>query len=270
MGRDRTYKITVFILAVIVIIETILVFFLLAGRQKKESVKIARPPKQAVVLGKIAIVIDDWGYSLSNLSILRQIKSPLTLAVLPNLAYSKIISREAHGLKMEVILHLPMEPKEKLRLERNTILTSMDDNTIRKILSQALDSVIYARGVSNHMGSNVTADSRTIAVVFDELRDRKLYFLDSYVSADSVCLESAQKKDLGFARRDIFIDNKEDAEYIRGQLNKLKLTAKSRGEAVGIGHDRKITMQVLKDMMPELEKEGYKFVLLSDLILRKN
>lgn len=270
MQRYKPYKIAVFVLAAIVIIETVVIVFLLGRPEKKQIVKIPVPvPAPAADRGDIAIVIDDWGYTLSNLEILRQIKYPLTLSVLPNLAYSQTISREAGRLKMDVILHFPMEPKENIHLEKNTILTSMGENTIRNILSKDLESVRYAKGVSNHMGSKATADSRIMAVIFNELSRRKLYFLDSYVSADSVCSALAQKIDLGFAKRDVFLDNKEEPEYIRGQMNKLKLAARAKGWSIGIGHDRKITMRLLKEMMPELEKEGYRFVLLSDLIRRK-
>jgi polysaccharide deacetylase 2 family uncharacterized protein YibQ len=38
------------------------------------------------------------------------------------------------------------------------------------------------------------------------------------------------------------------------------------GQAIGIGHDRKITLEVLKEVMPSIEKEGYKFVFVSELI----
>jgi polysaccharide deacetylase 2 family uncharacterized protein YibQ len=37
------------------------------------------------------------------------------------------------------------------------------------------------------------------------------------------------------------------------------------GSAVGIGHDRKITLEVLRDVMPQLAKEGYKLVFVSEL-----
>ncbi len=264
MERYKAYRIAVFVLAVTVIIESSLLVYLWVNRTKKEIAKISLTAPTAA--GKIAIVIDDWGYSLSNLAVLKQIKYPLTLAVLPNLPQTKIISQEARRLKFEVILHLPMEPLEKINLERNTVMASMNEKAIKDILAADLESVIYAKGVSNHMGSKVTKDSRVMSIVFNELGKRGLYFLDSYVSLDSVCPELAHKMKLGFARRDIFLDNQSGPEYIRGQIDKLKLAAKANGYAIGIGHGRKITLQVLRDIMPELRKEGYKFVRVSELI----
>ncbi len=264
MQRHRAYKIAVFVLAIIVVIESGLLVYLWIRRPKREIAKI--PVSAPSVTGKIAIVLDDWGYSLGNLAVLKQLRYPLTLAILPNLPQTKIISHEARRLKMEVILHLPMEPKEKIRLEHNTILVSMDEKTIRSILSQDLDGIAYVKGVSNHMGSTATKDERIMSIVFNELQKKGLYFLDSYVSLDSVCPELAHKMKIGFAKRGIFLDNQNDPEYIRGQIYKLKLAAKANGKAIGIGHDRKATLQVLKEMMPELKKEGYKFVRVSELI----
>lgn len=231
--------------------------------------KIKKPVKPAVMLvtkGRIAIVIDDWGYNLQNLASLKQIKYPLTLSILPNLSFSKRVAQEAHGLGFEVILHLPMQPKEKLRLEQNTILTSMGQSETAEILGKDLESIIFARGVSNHMGSSATSDTRTMSAIFKELKKRNLYFLDSYVVPESVCRGLADQMNLGFAQRDIFLDNQEDPQYIKAQIAKLKNKARISGRAIGIGHDRKITLQVLKEVIPELARDGYSFVFVSDLV----
>jgi polysaccharide deacetylase 2 family uncharacterized protein YibQ len=90
--------------------------------------------------------------------------------------------------------------------------------------------------------------------------------LDSLVSSNSVCIQVATEKQVPFAERDIFLDNKLDTSYIRGQLVKLKNKAAARGKAIGIGHDRRATLEVLKEEIPNLEKEGYKFVFISDLV----
>lgn len=260
MKRYQGYKIATFILSALVIVETTLLIFLWLGRPKK----IPRVP--VVIKGQIAIVLDDWGYNLNNLPILEQINIPLTLSVLPHLNYSRRVADEAHKRGFEVILHLPMEPYEKYRLEKNTIMTSMDEATIRDIIRQSLDNVHYAVGVSNHMGSKATEDRKTMGIIFKELKSRKLYFLDSFVSSRSICLELARKMHLPFCSRDIFLDNKDDPEYINGQLAKLKMRARLHRQAIGIGHDRKVTLEVLKAALPELEKEGYKFVFASELV----
>jgi hypothetical protein len=116
------------------------------------------------------------------------------------------------------------------------------------------------------MGSALTGELRTMSVIFAELKKRGLYFLDSYVSSRGVVPELAAKMNLGFSRRNVFLDNKEAPEYIRNQINQLKARARIYGKAIGIGHDRRLTLEVLKEVMPQLEKEGYRFVFVSELV----
>jgi hypothetical protein len=195
-----------------------------------------------------------------------RLRYPLTIAVLPNLPYSRYVADELHQKGFEIILHLPLQPQEKFRLEKNTILTSMSQPAVSKIIAAALESVPSAIGVSNHMGSRATSDINTMGIVLGELKKRTLYFLDSFVSASSVAQVVAQKNGVRFAKRDIFLDNKTDAAYIKNQLYKLKVKARLNGSAIGICHDRAITLEVLREMIPKLEKEGYKFVFVSDLV----
>jgi len=227
--------------------------------------KLARKPISPPVKGRIAIVIDDWGYKLNNLAIAEGIKQPLTCAVLPGLKNSGLVAQKLNNLGFEIILHLPMQPKEKYRLENETITVSMDADQIHDILDKDLASVLFAKGISNHMGSRITEDSRVSALIISEAKKRKLYFLDSFVTAKSVCPLLAAEIKARFARRDIFLDNLDDPEYIKAQVIKLKEIARKKGYAVGIGHDRRNTLLVLKQMMAQLAKSGYKFVFVSEI-----
>lgn len=258
MPRYRAYKIVIWILSFVVIIQGIVILMLTKPKM------IPRIP--VVIKGNIAIVIDDWGYNLSNLRILDGIKYPLTLSVLPNLNYSKTIASKLSKQGFEIILHLPMEPHEELPLEKDTIMTSMDESTIRSIIKKGLSSVVNAKGISNHMGSKATEDLRTMSIVFKEAKRRHLFFLDTVVSSDSVGFDLADRMNLGFVSRDVFLDNKEDPQYIKEQIERLKTRARIYGKAIGIGHDKKITLEVLKEVMPSIEKEGYKFVFVSELV----
>ena len=257
---NKRYKIIVFILLAAVILEGLFII----SRRPQVIVKESPKPKAVLKKGKIAIVLDDWGYTLSNFSTLKQIKQPITLAILPNLNYSKTISEKAYG-RYEIILHLPMEPSENFRLENNTIMNSMELSVIRNILNEDLKSVPFAKGVSNHTGSKVTRNEKIMSFIFKELNEKRLYFLDSFVISSSVCAELANKVNLRFAQRDVFLDNVDEPGYILKQLDKLKLRASLYGQAIGVGHDRRITLRVLKEALPLIEKEGYKFVFVSEL-----
>ena len=261
--KERQYQIIIAILTFLVLLQSIFILSLLRPKAKKLPPVSLAP---VTIKGKIAIVIDDWGYNLHNLAALDRIKYPITASILPNINYSKKAAQELHQKGLEIILHLPMEPHEKYRLEKNTIMTSMNEATIISILEKDLTGLPYVKGVSNHMGSFATEDPRTVEIIFKELKKRKLYFLDSVVSSYSVAASLAKNLGVAFIQRNVFLDNEEDPIYIRGQIDKLKTKANLHGSAVGIGHDRKVTLEVLNTVMPKLEKEGYKFVFVSDLV----
>jgi uncharacterized protein len=233
---------------------------------KPPAAKKAKVEKPPLVKGRVVIVIDDWGYHLDNLAIIRQIKLPLTCAVLPNLKNSQSVMQELNDSGCEIILHLPMEPKEKYNLENNTITTSMKTKRIQQILEQDLSNVNLAKGISNHMGSAISQDKRTAAVILAQAKMRGLYFFDSFVIKESVFPDLAKQIQIKFAKRDIFLDNQDNLEYIQGQLMKLKKLSLRNGLAIGIGHDRKNTLSVLRDLLPKMEKEGYKFIFLSQAV----
>lgn len=262
MRDAKKYKVIIFILSALVLIEGIFLAAFVAGRRAKPA-KIIHPPQ--VIKGRIAIVLDDWGYNQNNLPALSRIKYSLTLAILPALPHSLAVAQKARKLGFETILHLPLEPHENLRLEKNTITTAMANQEIVQILDTHLAGLPHVKGVSNHMGSKATEDKRVMGFIFKELKAKHLYYLDSFTSSDTVCSDLADNLGVKFAQRDIFLDNEEDTQYIKGQINKLKAKARFNGYAIGIGHDRKATIEALKEALPQLAQEGYKLVFVSEL-----
>lgn len=230
-------------------------------------------PISAVVNGRVAIVLDDWGYNMNNLSALSDINVPITIAVLPNLAHSLEIAQIAKAKGKQVILHLPLESQAGERPEKDTLYCSMDQKEISQRLKAILNSLPGISGVNNHQGSKATEDIRMMSIVLSELKNKKLFFLDSYTTNKSVCQKVAAEIGIKYAKRDIFLDepasklgDEELRVYIKGQLDKLSAIAAKRGYAVGIGHDRKTTLNVLKEIIPRLRKKGVKFVFISGLV----
>jgi polysaccharide deacetylase 2 family uncharacterized protein YibQ len=250
--------------------------------RKKEPVKQAIPrvvkkkiakEKLKVGFAKVALVIDDFGYSLKNISILDSIAVPMTLSILPGHSYSQTVAEYAHQKGWEVILHLPLEPQkvtEYARPEQDTILTSMKKTEVLQILSKQLSSVGYIVGVSNHMGSKATASEKLMLIIFEQLRDKNLFFLDSIVTPASVGKKLAKTVGVGFVTRDVFLDNESDYGYIAGQFDQLITLAKRKGKAVGIAHDRKVSLTVLADILSRFDsqKEDVEFVPVSALAQR--
>lgn len=222
---------------------------------------------------KIAIVLDDWGHSLANLPVLYEIKRPITVSVLPDLRYSKQIAFDAGKRGYEVLLHLPLESKGGRYAESGTISCKMSEEEISRRFKKALENVPGASGVNNHQGSRATENKHVMGVVLPQIKKERLFFLDSFTTSKSICSEICSQIGLRSAKRDVFLDTPESKlkgkdleDYIRRQLQQLSDKAISKGWAIGIGHDRKTTLKVIKDMAPELEEKGIKFVRVSDII----
>ncbi|NQT00073.1 MAG: divergent polysaccharide deacetylase family protein, partial [Candidatus Omnitrophica bacterium] len=97
---------------------------------RPKGIEVEERPK-----AKVAVVIDDWGYNLQCMDLLKEIKVPVTISVLPALPYSAQIAKTAHQLGQEVILHLPLEPEmagRKIGLEQHTITTQMSEEEVVK------------------------------------------------------------------------------------------------------------------------------------------
>lgn len=218
-------------------------------------------------VASVAIVIDDWGYNKAELDELFQIKSPLTLAILPNLKNSADIAKISRMKGYEVILHLPLEPQnEKLRKEKTTIYTDMGKKEIIETFENNLSSVPFAKGISNHMGSKATEDKRVMEIIFSRLKKKNLFFLDSLVTEQSLGRELTEEKKVRFAKRSVFLDNELNPEYINNQFLELIEIAKKRGAAIGICHDKEVTLKTIKANIDKFKGQGIEFVYLSQLV----
>lgn len=197
---------------------------------------------------------------------LTAIHQPLTVSVLPSLPYSAQVAGAAARSRHQVMLHMPMEALDShASKEKEMLEVGMSGPQILALLDRALATVPGAQGVNNHQGSKATSDLPLMRVVLQDLKRRRLFYLDSFVTKQSVCEQAAKEAGLRFARRDVFLDNVESHDAIAKQLHLLAETAARQGSAIGIGHDRPVTLAVLREEVPALKKAGYTFVPVSEL-----
>jgi polysaccharide deacetylase 2 family uncharacterized protein YibQ len=208
-------------------------------------------------LPMVAIIIDDLGYDFKLAKKLSQLGTVLTFSILPHSPYQEKIAKLSQSQGFETILHLPMEPMEypSVNPGPGTLLTSMTPDQLLQQLEKDLDAVPFIKGVNNHMGSKMTAESSQMYQIFSVLKKRNLYFVDSRTTRDTLCKPSARLFQIPFAQRDIFLDHRQDAKFIRQQIKKLVQIAKQNGQAIGIGHPHSITYNILREMLPDLQKE---------------
>jgi hypothetical protein len=224
-------------------------------------------PAVPIKLPKLSIIIDDIGYDKKIAQKFLDLDAVLTFSILPHSTHDKRIARMAHSKGFDVMLHLPMEPNEypSVNPGPGVLLTSMSPDQLINQLNEDLDTVPFVTGVNNHMGSKMTAIAPQLYQIFSILKKRKLYFIDSRTTVDTLCRPSAQLLQLPFGQKDVFIDHIPKPDFIREQIHRLIKIAGNHGEAIGIGHPHTETYEVLREMLPEL-KEKTILVRASDIV----
>lgn len=224
----------------------------------------ARRTPQAPVL---AIIIDDWGHHSPAAEPLIAFPLPLTVAVLPQLDLTVDLALKAQAAGHEVILHQPMEALDtSLPLGPGGIYREMEPGEVDAVLRDNLARLPMAVGVSNHMGSLVTEDPQAMESILRTVGEQGLFFVDSRTSSRSVVAQTAGELGVPYGVNDLFIDNENDPEQIKGQLRAGLSLAQRRGYAVVIGHVRPATAQALWEMVPELLSSGVELVPISRVL----
>lgn len=226
----------------------------------KENIPSRGPTAKPIPPGrlpKVVIIIDDLGYDKKIAEKFISLNADLTFSVLPNSPFKKTIATSAHKKGYEVMLHLPMEPFEYPMVNpgKGAILSTMSADELINQLEKDIRDVPYIKGVNNHMGSKITSTSIQMYQIFSILKKKNLYFIDSRTTAKTLCRPSARLLQIPFAQRDIFLDNVEQPEAIRKQLEKLVNVAKKHGDAIGIAHPHKTTYTVFRETLPKLKNQ---------------
>lgn len=283
MGRRRSFRGKYGVLLVLLLASGLLLVGIKGGTALwnllwsggRGEVKITRLPEPEIPAPplkaeppRVAIIIDDLGGSFRPAQAFMDLGHPLTLSILPQLTFSKKIAEEAHRRGYEVLLHLPLEPYDypEKNPGKGAILAKMSFLEVKQRFLEDLESVPYAVGLNNHMGSKLTEDAEVMKAILEEAKRRNLFFIDSLTTGRSIALGVARELGLPSEGRQVFLDNVAEKEYIKSQILLLAEAAKDRGSAIGIAHPHKATIEALREAIPEIQGQGVKLVLASELV----
>jgi polysaccharide deacetylase 2 family uncharacterized protein YibQ len=170
----------------------------------------------------------------------------------------------------ELIVHMAMEPLGANIDAGPDVLRAADPpGQLMAQLKQNLEAFDGYVGINNHMGSRFTASEPDMRLVLGELKRRGLLFLDSRTTATSVGAAVATQLGVPFAERDVFLDNVQAADAVEARLAEVERIARSRGEAIAIGHPHDATIAALAAWLPTLAERGFALVPLSTIVKRK-
>ncbi|MCG8604547.1 divergent polysaccharide deacetylase family protein, partial [bacterium] len=93
----------------------------------------------------------------------------------------------------------------------------------------------------------------------------RFYFFDTQIRSQRAANLVVRGKRIPSALNNLFLDEIQEMPYINERLNNLAGLAAQRGSAVGVGHATEETFEVLQRQLSVLEKQGFRFVGLSEI-----
>ena len=236
-----------------------------ARKPQRKEVKAPQTGEGSEGLPKVAIIVDDVGFDVDLARAFMELKSPLTLSVLAAAPHAQAIAREAMGKGAEVLLHLPMEPKESNGEGPGALLANMGEEEFVKTLNGHLSRIPGVKGVNNHKGSLLTERKDKMALLFRELKKRHLFFVDSRTTPQTVASKVAADMKVPVASRSVFLDHEPSQEAMKVQWERFLAMAREQGYAVAIAHPHRETLAFLKEHLRDLSSEA-RLVRVSDIV----
>lgn len=235
----------------------------------REPSELPEKPTKREPSNKVALIMDDMGYSLDALYDVLSLQKPVTVAIIPYSPLGTQTAQIAHQSGLEILLHLPLESinnEEDYNGIQGIIRTNMSEQEITDIVDNDLNQVPYIAGVNNHMGSAVTPSEPMMRTILEKLKEKNLFFIDSRTTGKTVAYDVARQMNIPTAQRQVFLDTETGEEYVREKLFELFTLAQKRGEAVGICHPLPNTLKVLKEYFFLAEAFDVKPVFVSELV----
>ena len=240
--------------------------------KQKEKIIVSKIEKIPLPLRQISIIIDDIGNDLGPVRELLKIDADITFAILPLCSHSRESAEMLHKAGRETLLHLPMEPDSypKEKPGNGALFTDMNNEELIFQLEKDLASVPYISGVNNHMGSKFMADEDKLVLIFNKLKRKKMFFIDSRTTAKTKASAASEKVNIQMASRRVFLDNDRDYNEIYKKLLDVAQNSSDVSPVIIIGHPYPETIRAIKDASRILREKGIMIVPVSKLINGKS
>ena len=227
----------------------------------------ALPATASPSSARIALIIDDVGFSRRVIKPFLAIPVDLTFSILPHLQFSNLLAHEIHSLGFEILLHQPMEPFDPhVDPGPGAVYVSDRSERIEDMIANNIHAVPHTVGVNNHMGSRFTSSRREIQIALQAMKREGLFFIDSLTSHRSCAYLTARRINMTTGRRNAFLDNTRQPANILQRLYHRVDHALFTGAAIGIGHPFPETAMAIRQFCSEIQGTGVNIVPISRVL----
>ena len=212
--------------------------------EKTDSTKQFKRVTKTKQKPKLIIIIDD----VSNINQVKAISSigyPITMSFFPPEIGRPNSNKAATNVK-NYMIHLPCEANSLAFDEPKTLHTTDPYYIYDERIAEVKKLFPRAKFINNHTGSKLTADRKSMDRLMKALKKYNFAFIDSLTTSKSVAKIYAKKYGVKYFRRNVFIDNTQNVDYILNKIKRAVRLAKKKGLAIAIGHPHKETFIALK------------------------
>ncbi|HEC1874371.1 TPA: divergent polysaccharide deacetylase family protein [Campylobacter jejuni] len=210
---------------------------------------------------KLAIIIDD----MANASQVRGLKA-LNLKLNPSFFPPDKNHSETPKLALKFdfyMVHLPLAAINYNKPELDTLNPNDSKERIFKKIKQIKKDFKDLRYINNHTGSLFTSNEEAMRKLYEVLKNQNIFFVDSKTIGNSKANKIAKELSMPYIQRDVFLDNEDDVNYVKKQLESAVKLAQKKGFVIAIGHPRKNTFKALEQSKDLLK--GVDLVYLSEI-----
>lgn len=219
----------------------------------------------------MAIVIDDFGQGGNGTKDMLELDIPLTAAIMPFGETAVKDAKMAEDNGKEIMIHMPMEPEVGRAnwLGKMPITSDLSDAEVKNRTENAISILSMAKGMNNHMGSKIMQNERIVKVIFQCLKDKEMFFLDSKTTQNSVADKMASETGIEIYSRDIFLDHVSTEDNVEKSMEEAIKVSKKKGYSIVIGHvgaqGGDITVKGIKNKINRVKEENIELVTMSEL-----
>ncbi len=161
------------------------------------------------------------------------------------------------------MVHLPLAAINYNKPELDTLNPNDSKERIFKKIKQIKKDFKDLRYINNHTGSLFTSNEEAMRKLYEALKNQNIFFVDSKTIGNSKANKIAKELSMPYIQRDVFLDNEDDVNYVKKQLESAVKLAQKKGFVIAIGHPRKNTFKALEQSKDLLK--GVDLVYLSEI-----
>jgi uncharacterized protein len=216
-------------------------------------------PRVALIVGGLGVSANTTADAISKLP------EAVTLGFVPYGSDVAALATRARTSGHEILLQVPMEPFDYPDNDPGpqTLLTTLTPQQNIDRLYTVMGKIQGYVGMTNTMGARFTASEDALSPILHETAKRGLIYVDDGASPRSAAGRIAGAGNLSFVRTDVVLDAVPTAKEIDRALDRLEMTAREHGFAVGMASALPVAIDRLAAWAKAAEGRGLLLVPIS-------